>query len=119
VDDPLVQRIELVSAYVRDDVAPDDVAVVAQGGGLDVELTLREPAGQLGGDGAVGVEIGPGEGVLRRDLGDLGRPLAREPGALLLAPSPVGPGREINDVEPAGLAVGETVGVDGHGAPPR
>jgi len=58
VDGAFVQRLHLPRAQVRDDVAADDVAVVARRGLLHVQFPPAEPRLQLRAEVAVGGQVG-------------------------------------------------------------
>jgi hypothetical protein len=114
VDRSLVHCVELAGSDVRRHVAPDDVAVVGHSGFLYIELSLLQPDFELGGDAAVRGEGDVAEGVQHLPLG-LECGLLRGKASLLALPTPaLGRGRQVDDIAPAGGAVGELVGVDRH-----
>ena len=88
-------------------VAAHDVAVVGQRRRLKVKLALGEPGG----------ELGASERREQLPFTFEGRVLG-EVAALLLPPLAVRPRRQVDDVEPACLALCELVAEDGRGRPP-
>ncbi|GAA3451816.1 hypothetical protein GCM10018962_36490 [Dactylosporangium matsuzakiense] len=86
------QGVHLAGSDVGDEVAAQDVAVVAQRGLGDVAFPLGEPGLELRGEAAVGGQVGAGEGLPGRGLGGQGVLLTEEPLAFICQrlPSEVG-----------------------------
>ena len=99
-------------------VAAHDVAVVGQRRRLKVKVALGEPGVELGGQGAVGGELGASERREQLPFTFEGRVLGEVAALLLLPPLAVRPRRQVDDVEPACLALCELVAEDGRGRPP-
>jgi len=109
VDDPFVDGVQLPGSDVGGDIAANQVSVVHHRGRLDVDLPLGQPAIEFLGQGAVSAQVGvtkrgPGVGL----AGERGG-LRSEALAFHLPAPTIGSGRQIDDVHPPPLAVGERV----------